>query len=132
MPRRMMSGARSPAMSSRSSSTRPASGRNAPVIRLKNVVLPAPFGPITAVSEPASKCRLTSFMATTPPNDLRKFSTVNMGALGGRSRLARCVPSGGPTLCPQVGSEPEHAAPQPEREQKDDGAEHQAVVLGEP
>ena len=39
----------------RRTGSRPASGRNAPEIRLKNVVLPAPFGPITAVSEPAGK-----------------------------------------------------------------------------
>ena len=31
------------------------SGFSAPVIRLKNVLLPAPLGPITAVSEPSAK-----------------------------------------------------------------------------
>ena len=34
---------------------RPESGLSAPVIRLKNVLLPAPLGPITAVSDPSAK-----------------------------------------------------------------------------
>ena len=33
----------------------PESGFSAPVIRLKNVLLPAPLGPMTAVSEPSAK-----------------------------------------------------------------------------
>ena len=44
-------------MSSPSSSTSPASGGNAPLIRLKNVLLPAPFGPIIAESEPDGKSK---------------------------------------------------------------------------
>ena len=58
-------------MSTPSSRIWPESGLSAPVIRLKNVLLPAPLGPITAVSEPSAKSSVTSSVALTPPNDLR-------------------------------------------------------------
>jgi len=34
---------------------------------LKNVVLPAPFGPMIAVSDPAGNSSVTSLIAATPP-----------------------------------------------------------------
>ena len=45
----------------------PAVGRSMPVSRLMNVVLPAPFGPISAWRAPFSICSDTSFVATMPP-----------------------------------------------------------------
>src|SRR5262245_26482876 len=49
-------------------STRPASGRISPVMRLKSVVLPAPFGPMIALSRPAGRSKLMLSTATRPPN----------------------------------------------------------------
>ena len=40
---------------------------------LKQVVLPAPFGPISASISPAARSKLTSSTAFTPPNDLREI-----------------------------------------------------------
>ncbi len=37
------------------------------------MLLPAPFGPISAVSEPARTLNVTSATACTPPNDLVTF-----------------------------------------------------------
>ena len=41
---------------------------------LKNVVLPAPFGPIRLTIEPRSIVKSTSLTATRPPNSLRSCS----------------------------------------------------------
>ena len=45
----------------------PASGLSKPVIRLKNVVLPAPFGPINAVIEPRCTSTWSTSTAMMPP-----------------------------------------------------------------
>ena len=47
---------------------RPASGVWNPEIRLNSVVLPAPLGPITAVTPPSTTSRSTASTATSPPN----------------------------------------------------------------
>ena len=60
-------------MSRPSSSTSPESGGNAPLIRLKKVLLPAPLGPITADSEPDGNVSDTSSIALRPPNALVRF-----------------------------------------------------------
>src|SRR5579862_1616033 len=41
---------------------------------LKNVVLPAPFGPISDTIEPRGIVKSTSFTATRPPNSFRNAS----------------------------------------------------------
>ena len=75
----------SPATSRPSSSTRPVERTN-PVIASMNVVLPAPFGPISPTSWPSSTSTSTSSTARTPPKRPR-----------GRSWRARrsCSPSAG-------------------------------------
>ena len=73
MPLRTIAARLSPVMSSPWKSTLPLSGTMAPDIRLKKVLLPAPFGPITAVSVPCVNFRLTSLVAATPPKRLIRF-----------------------------------------------------------
>src|SRR5262245_19706310 len=46
-------------------------------MRLNSVDLPAPLGPMTHAVRPRSTVRLTSRMATKPPNDLLTASTCN-------------------------------------------------------
>src|SRR5215813_4561647 len=59
----------------------PASGPRAPVTRLKNVVLPAPFGPMIAWTPPASTVK-SSFERTTSFPKLRESpSTASSGTL---------------------------------------------------
>ena len=48
-----------------------------PLIRLKNVVLPAPFGPMTARNSPDSTVIDTLLTATRLPKFLETFSTCN-------------------------------------------------------
>src|SRR3954451_19817231 len=48
------------------------------VSRLKQVVLPAPFGPISAWMVPRATRRLTPFTATKPANSLVRFSVSRM------------------------------------------------------
>src|SRR5260370_14120457 len=47
----------------------PAFGRYAPGIKLKSVVLPAPFGPISPTISPASTLKSTALTAARPPNE---------------------------------------------------------------
>src|SRR5438552_3914036 len=54
-------------MSDWSSTTVPAAGSSSPVIALKVVVLPAPFGPMSPVMQSASTSRSTSLTALSPP-----------------------------------------------------------------
>src|SRR5262249_53476293 len=65
----------SPAMSVPRSRIRPPSGRRAPLIRLKSVVLPEPFGPMTPRTAPAGTSKLTSRTARTPAKDFERPST---------------------------------------------------------
>src|SRR6266404_2536673 len=50
----------------------PASGASPPAIRLKSVVLPAPFGPIMPSASPGATARSISSAATTEPKVLRR------------------------------------------------------------
>ena len=55
-------------MSSPANTMRPAFGVWKPEMRLNSVVLPAPFGPITAVTPPSATSRSMASTATSPPN----------------------------------------------------------------
>src|SRR5262245_25081335 len=55
-------------MSSPARSTRPCDGGSSPVITLKSVVLPAPFGPMRPVTAPSDAVRSTPSSAVLPPN----------------------------------------------------------------
>src|SRR4051794_7676240 len=64
-------------------------------MRLKRVVLPAPFGPMTLVTLPFAMSRSTAFTATRPPNRLvirRTSSSAASPGSDGASRTA--APSG--------------------------------------
>src|SRR6266702_1633209 len=58
-------------------------------MQLKTVVLPAPFGPISAVMCPRWAVKLRSSTATRPPKRMLRWSTIRMGA----SSLIRRLPS---------------------------------------
>src|SRR5205085_12317760 len=58
---------------------RPWFGGSRPVITLNNVVLPAPFGPMSPVTTPGSAARLTASSATLPPNRTVAPSTSSSG-----------------------------------------------------
>ena len=58
---------RSPSSRRPRNATCPLSGRRKPVITLKMVVLPAPFGPTRQVIRPCSIAKPQSFSACNPP-----------------------------------------------------------------
>jgi hypothetical protein len=58
----------------------PVSGRSKPVSRLKNVVLPAPFGPISAVILPRSISKCSTSTARRPPNVRTTSSATRMAS----------------------------------------------------
>src|SRR5438132_7330815 len=133
-----MSGGERPAISMPSSRMRPLSGFSAPVIRLKNVLLPAPLGPITAVSDPSAKFSVMSSAALTPPNDLESCRTSSMASRSPpRSRDGCSTPSScalpgtvAPLLVP-LDREVHQALAQTNREKQDHDAEHNSIVLGQ-
>src|SRR5260370_1010197 len=67
-----------PVMSRPSKTTRPAVGVNRPVTLLNRVVLPAPFGPMSANTSPRLMCRLTLSTATSPPKRFVRFVSSRM------------------------------------------------------
>src|SRR5713226_6397311 len=80
-------------MSRPSKMIRPDVGANCPVSRLKNVVLPAPFGPMTECSEPSWTSNVTALTAVRAPNSFVRASVLTRGIspCGGR-RPARRAP----------------------------------------
>ena len=79
----------------------PVSGASWPLIMLKQVDLPAPFGPISARNSPSPTSKLTSSTARTPPKDFaqrtRPTSTL-MAAPSCRGRRSTCATA--PTMPP--------------------------------
>src|ERR1700674_625312 len=68
--------------------TSPPSGGNTPAMTLKQVVLPAPFGPIRAQISPSRTAKRTSSTARKPRKCLEMPSTSRSGAI----ELARFAP----------------------------------------
>src|SRR5262249_32569033 len=81
MPRCARAAWESLVMSSPSSSTCPAEGLSAPVIRLTRVVLPAPFGPMSARRAPRSKVRSMSRATRNAPKLLLRPWISRTGGL---------------------------------------------------
>src|ERR1700742_4035278 len=67
-------------MSSPAKTMRPASGASNPEIWLIKVVLPAPFGPMTACSSPGITSKVTSSVTRRPPKFLERFSVRSTGS----------------------------------------------------
>src|SRR2546425_3134323 len=99
------------------STTRPRSGRRWPVIRLKSVVLPAPFGPMMAPMLPPGTSKLT-------PATARKRSKI----------CARSPPSSTPEPREQAPRQRPRGTGDPagkaEQQDDQDSAEHERPVLG--
>src|SRR5258708_19302695 len=96
-----------PAMSCPSKMSRPEVGVCCPVNRLKNVVFPAPLGPITECSEPSSTSIDTSLTAVSAPKDLVRRSVLTRGISLYRARRAARGPPD-----PQPPPPPRHPPPQ--------------------
>ena len=73
---------RRPVTSCPSKTTRPPSARTRPVTVLKNVLFPAPFGPMMARNSPGSTSRVTPPSACTPPKSRRSDSMRSTGSAG--------------------------------------------------
>src|SRR5688500_7426883 len=80
MPRRTMSCGAAAVISRLPKRTSPSSGFRCPVTRLKNVDLPAPFGPIIATISRSATRMLTPPTAVKPPKDLRTLCTSSTRA----------------------------------------------------
>src|SRR5262245_10768040 len=117
MPRRHTSSGACPSMRSPAKVMVPSLGANTPAIMLNSVVLPAPFGPITAKMAPSGTAKLTSCTARRP----EKFFDTPEISSNATSRLrlvaARLVEA------KLAGERRPHAV----RQQQDDDEEAKAV-----
>src|SRR5476651_949424 len=84
-----------------------------PLMQLKRLVLPAPFGPINASSSPASARNEMSRRTRSPPNPSDRLSTSSSAIMALRQAMRTCVaiaaPRAGATaevelLNPRIGS----------------------------
>src|SRR5437868_7534670 len=104
--------------SSPANSIVPASGASNPEIWLISVVLPAPFGPITACSSPGATSNVTSSVTRSPPKFLARLSMRSTAS-------ATEYP-------PQPLSHADEPAPGEHRDQHQQRAEDHLPVLGDP
>src|SRR5215216_6352077 len=81
MPRRVIWSGRRRWMGVPSNRISPSSHLLNPVMQLKNVVLPAPLGPIILTMDFSGISKLTEFTATRPPKRLVTLFAVRMGAM---------------------------------------------------
>ena len=93
---------------------------------LKQVVLPAPFGPISASSSPASTAKVTPSTALTPPKDLSSPCASRTGPLIAPPRPARRR-SGALTPIQRAADE---ALRESQHQHDDRAAQHEAPILG--
>src|SRR5439155_1217298 len=108
------SGSFASAIASSSFLSAPSSARSRPARMLKNVDLPAPFGPMSARISPRARSKLTPSTARTPPNALRTPTTRSSGS--------------GTTVADHA----KNSAREGQHEQDQDGAEHELPVLRVP
>src|SRR5262249_38722839 len=97
------------------SATRPASARRWPVIRLNSVVLPAPLGPMMALTLPFGTSNETRETATKPSNDLVRSRTSS-------------TPRPPDPAAEQLGGAGQPAGEAEQQDDQDD-AEHERPVL---
>src|SRR5215469_16976288 len=90
-------------------------------MRLKLVVLPAPFGPMRATISPSLTAKLRSCTARSPPNRLLRLRTTSASAIEGHF-LRGCRPGAGEALVRF-----RHQAEESRRAPQDDGNQDQAV-----
>src|SRR6185295_8725383 len=96
----------------------PASGLSRPEIWLISVVLPAPFGPITACSSPGMMSRLRSSVTTSPPKLLCSLARRSNGSA--TSQPPR-----------QFAADADETAAREQHDQYQDGTEDHLPMLGE-
>src|SRR5574342_630634 len=123
-----------PAMSRPSKTIRPEVGACCPVSRLKNVVLPAPLGPMTEWSDPASTSIVTSLTAVRAPKDFvrRSVLTRGIGPYPGWRPMRRAPrPEARPRL-DDPAPEEEHHDHEGDGEQERPSRPHRADRLREP
>src|SRR3954453_2469750 len=99
-----------------------------PVIRLKSVVLPAPFGPITLTISPSSTCRSSESTTRRPPKESETFVSSSSRIRSPLPAPANPAPSLFVTLRRAYGSYDLHAAlaEEPVRTQDHQGDQDQA------
>src|SRR6266850_7517266 len=91
MPLREMRSLDSPVMSSSLNRMRPEEGRSTPVRQLKNVLLPAPLGPMTARISSRTSSKLTWLRAVSPPKRTVRSSVRRIGTEAGPSKEGAAV-----------------------------------------
>src|SRR5262245_66649519 len=123
MPRRASRCGGSPVISAPSKIMRPPLGGAKPATIENSVVLPAPFGPISAVMRPAGARNDVRSRASKPPNRFDTCSTRNSGSTMAAAQRCRRQPPERQETLPQVEKNSANAA----RRERDDQDEDAAI-----
>src|SRR5215831_18807545 len=101
-------------------------------MRWKLVVLPAPFGPISATVSPSRTVKLRSCTARRPPKRLLRFFTTSASAIGARPLAFRA----GYDAPPRIGQQADQSGRPPQDHSHEDeavnGELHAAADATEP
>src|SRR5438105_1497071 len=100
MPRWEIRSGESPVISPPSNRMRPEDGRNTPVRQLKNVLLPAPLGPMTARISSRASSKFTWLRAVNPPKRTVRSSVRRIGTEAGPSKEGAAVTYNAFRRCP--------------------------------
>src|SRR4051812_49447445 len=109
---------------------RPALGDAKPAMIENSVVLPAPFGPISAVMHPACARNDARSRASRPPKRFDTCSTRNTGSTMAAAQRRRCRPPEGPEAAPQVAENATDAARRKRDDQDEDAAIDDEIEAG--
>src|ERR1051325_3180672 len=130
MPRRTRWCGARPVMSRPSRKIAPAVGRSTPVRRLISVVLPAPFGPISAWRAPFWTASETSSVATMPPKFFSSPLVSSTGGIGLSGLAGEARPQAALNHISPLGDlrrEGQNVRPREPKHQHEDDRDHDAV-----
>src|SRR5712691_8675778 len=109
---------------------RPSLGSRKPEMIENRVVLPAPFGPISAVMRPASAVNDARSTASSPPKRFDTRSTRRRGSAIAALRRCGCGGGRGPKATAQVGKDAGDAARRERNHRDEDAAVDDEVEAG--
>src|SRR5262245_32265787 len=126
MPRRQIACPENPVTSRPATWIEPSEGRSRPLIRLKSVVLPAPFGPISATISRSWTANVTFFKTWRPPKLLLMLLPARRAAANSPMLTGRARATGG-TRAARAGSRSLRPSSCGERERPEVRAPHGGI-----
>src|ERR1700736_5844997 len=108
----------------------PALGSRQPAMIENRVVLPAPFGPMSAVMRPGSAAKDARSTASNPPNRFDTASTGSSGSTIGALQRCRLSAPGGHDAVAQIGQNSGDPARRGRNDQNEDASVDHEIEAG--